>query len=233
MTDKDSTPTFSPEAHRLDVGRTTLLATIVGLALTGPLTWGCLTVVLDPSAGGARWIGGFFAVLFGGLTVLFLVGLRRAVRSRGIVVDESGIWFWHGKNWDRIAWNRIERAGVSFELPPGAPAVTLEGKAQEWATDAVMDALRVTKKRRTALEIVPVTADEFDAVPRLLPYRRRDKQTTTPDLPTDRWYVPVVPGFHSWKGLMRAGERFGGASWTGFFQRPWGSIGTGWVQPRT
>lgn len=231
MADKAPPPSFSPEAHRLDVGRTNLIAIIVGLVLTVPLTWGCLTVVLDPSAGAARWIGGFFALLFGGLSALFLVAMRGAVRSRGIVVDESGIWFWHGKTWDRLAWDRIGRAGVSFELPPGAPAVTLEGKAQEWATDAVMGALRMTKKRRTALEIEPVTPDGFDAVPRLLPYRRRDKKPT-PGLPADRWYVPVVPGYHSWKGLMRAGERFGGEVWAGFFQRPWGSIGTGWVQPR-
>ncbi|WP_460707191.1 hypothetical protein [Myceligenerans halotolerans] len=27
-------------------------------------------------------------------------------------------------------------------------------------------------------------------------------------------------------------HRFGGESWVGFFQRPWGSIGNGWVQPR-
>ncbi len=224
-------PAFSPDAHRLDLGRTNLIAVIVGVAVTAPLAWLCLTVVFDPTAGAARWVGVFFALLFGGLTAMCLVAARAATRPRGIVVDLAGIWFWHGKDWDLVAWSQMARAGVSFELPPSMPVLSLQAKVSGWVTDKAMEAIRVTDKRRTALEIVPLREEDFPTVPRLLLYRKPDKHPT-PGLLAVRWYVPVVPGYHSWKDLMAAGERFGGQTWVGFFQRPWGSIGTGRVQPR-
>lgn len=224
-------PVFSPDAHRLDLGRTNLIAVLVGFALTAPLTWACLTVVLDPTAGAARWVGLFFALLFGSLTVLFVFGARAALRPRGVVVDVTGIWFWHGKDWDRITWSQMARAGVSFELPPGVPALSLQDKVSGWASGKVMAALRVTDKRRTALEIVPAHEEDLAALPRLLKYSRPDPQPA-PGLPAVRWYVPIGPAYHSWKKFMAAGERFGGQAWAGFFQRPWGSIRSGWVRPR-
>ncbi|WP_344103645.1 hypothetical protein [Myceligenerans crystallogenes] len=224
-----TTPAFSPDAHRLDLGRTGLLAVVVGTVLTGLLTWGCLTVVLDPSQGAARWVGVFFTLLFGGLTVLFLVGARRVAAPHGVVVDLEGIWFWHGKEWDLVRWTETARAGVSFELPPSMPSTSVQGHLTGIATDKAMELLKMTNKRRTALEITPASAGLFAAHPRLARYRKADPQPIQ-GLLAERWYVPAVPGYHSWRDLMTAGERFGGQVWTGFFQRPWGSIGTGWVQ---
>lgn len=224
-------PSFSPEAHRLDLGKTNLVALVVGFVLTGLLTWGCVSVVLDPAQGAARWVGLGFGVFFGALAVLFVVGFRRAVRPRGFVIDVTGIWFWDGPAWDCVPWEAVGRAGISFEQPPGVPSITVEDAVKDWAADKAMGALRMTNRRRTALEVTPADAAWADRFPRLAKYRKPDPQPV-PGLPPVRWYVPVVAGYRSWDQLIAAGARCGGDRWAGFFQRPWGSIGTGWVQPR-
>lgn len=223
-------PVLAPDAHRLDLGRLGAITLVVGILLTGPLGWACgYAVVTDPDPA-ARWIAGFFGLLFGGLCVLFVASFWRVTRPRGIVVDVAGIWFWHGPSWDLVRWTQAERIGLAYELPPelptiGGPVDHLKAKVSGWVKGKVFGALRVTDKRGIALEIVPVREKELAGMPRLQRYRAKSSADGSTPAP---WRVPLPGGYHSFEKLVAAGERFGGHTWEGWFRRQWtGGAGRG------
>ncbi|MFJ3404574.1 hypothetical protein [Promicromonospora sp. NPDC090134] len=114
-------PVFSPDAHRLDLGRLGAITLVVGILLTGPLGWACgYAVVTDPDPA-VEWIAGFFGLLFGGLCVLFVASFWRVTRPRGIVVDVAGIWFWHGTSWDLVRWTQAARIGLPTSCRRSCP----------------------------------------------------------------------------------------------------------------
>lgn len=228
----DADPVFSPDAHRLDLGRLGAITLVVGILLTGPLGWACgYAVVTDPDPA-AKGIAGFFGLLFGGLCVLFIANFWRVTRPRGIVVDAAGIWFWHGTSWDVVRWTQAARVGLSYEMPPelptiGGPVTHLKAKVSGWLKDRVFGALRVTDKRGIALEIVPMREEELRELPRLVRYRAKDPAPTS-GLPPVMWRVRLPGGYHSFEKLVAAGERFGGHAWEGWFRRQWsGGAGRG------
>lgn len=237
-------PVFSPDAHRLDLGRLGAITLVVGIVLTGPLAWACgYAVVTDPDPV-ARAIAGFFGLLFGGLCVLFVANFWRVTRPRGIVIDVAGVWFWHGTSWDLVRWTQASRIGLSYELPPdlptvGGPVDHLKAKVSGWVKGKVLGALRVTDKRGIALEIVPLHEEEPGELPRLLRYRVAEpavggrRTTARAQRPVDGaapvlWRVRLPGGYHSFEKLVTAGERFGGHTWEGWFRRQWtGGAGRG------
>lgn len=243
-----ASPVFSPDAHRLDLGRLGAITLVVGIVLTGPLAWACgYAVVTDPDPV-AKAIAGFFGLLFGGLCVLFVANFWRVTRPRGIVIDVAGIWFWHGTSWDLVRWTQAARIGLSYELPPDLPTVGgpldhLKAKVSDWVKGKVFGALRVTDKRGIALEIVPLREEELRGLPRLLRYRTKEpgaaRRATSgavsgaaSDLPSGLvpvlWRVRLPGGYHSFEKLVAAGERFGGHTWEGWFRRQWtGGAGRG------
>jgi hypothetical protein len=225
-------PTFSPDAHRLDLGRLGMITLVVGIVLSGPLAWACgYAVVTDPDPA-VKWIAGFFGLFFGGLCLLFIVNFWRVTRPRGIVVDAAGIWFWHGTSWDLVRWTQAARVGLSYEMPPsmptiGGPLAHLKAKVSGWLKDWVFGLLRVTDKRGIALEIVPMREEGLGDLPRLLRYRAKDP-APTPGVPPVMWRVRLPGGYHSFEKLITAGERFGGHTWEGWFRRQWsGGAGRG------
>lgn len=227
-----SGPVFTPEAHRLDLGRTVAIALVVGIVLTGPLAWACVgAVVTDPDPV-AKWIAGFFGLLFGGLCLLFVGSFWQATRPRGIVVDATGIWFWHGTAWDVIRWTQAARVGLSYELPPelptiGGPVDHLKAAVSGWLKGRIYGALRVTDKRGTALEIVPIREQDLRELRRLRRYLAKDP-APAPDGPTLLWRVRLPAAYHSFEKLVAAGERFGRPAWEGWFRRQWsGGAGRG------
>lgn len=218
-------PTFSPDAHRLDLGRLGAITLVVGIVLSGPLAWACVwAVVTDPDPA-VKAIAGFFGLFFGGLCVLFVANFWKMTRPRGIVVDAAGIWFWHGTSWDLIRWTQAARVGLSYEMPPslptiGGPGAHLKAKVSGWLKDRIYGALRITDKRGTALEIVPMREEDLGELPRLLRYRVKDPAPTA-DRPAVLWRVRLPGGYHSFEKLIIAGERFGGHTWEGWFRRQW------------
>ena len=225
-------PVFSPDAHRLDLGRLGAITLVVGILLTGPLGWACgYAVVTDPDPV-AKAIAGFFGLLFGGLCVLFIANFWRVTRPRGVVVDAAGIWFWHGTSWDLVRWTQAARVGLSYEMPPelptiGGPVAHLKAKVSGWLKDRLYGALRITDKRGIALEIVPMREEELLELPRLKRYRTKEP-APLPGLPPVRLRVGLPGGYHSFADLIGAGERFGGHTWEGWFRRQWtGGAGRG------
>jgi hypothetical protein len=229
---KAAEPVFSPDAHRLDLGRLGAITLVVGILLTGPLGWACgYAVVTDPDPV-AKAIAGFFGLLFGGLCVLFIANFWRVTRPRGVVVDAAGIWFWHGTSWDLVRWTQAARVGLAYEMPPelptiGGPVAHLKAKVSGWLKDRLYGALRITDKRGIALEIVPMREEELLELPRLKRYRGEDP-APLPGLPPVRLRVGLPGGYHSFANLIAAGERFGGHTWEGWFRRQWsGGAGRG------
>lgn len=225
-------PVFSPDAHRLDLGRLGAITLVVGILLTGPLGWACgYAVVTDPDLV-AKAIAGFFGLLFGGLCVLFIANFWRVTRPRGVVVDAAGIWFWHGASWDLVRWTQAARVGLAYEMPPelptiGGPGAHLKAKLSGWLKDRLYGALRITDKRGIALEIVPLREEDLLELPRLKRYRGKDP-APLPGLPPVRLRVGLAGGYHSFANLIAAGERFGGHTWEGWFRRQWtGGAGRG------
>ncbi len=225
-------PVFSPDAHRLNLGRVGAITLLVGIVLTGPLAWACVQAVVTDPDPAAKGIAGFFGLLFGGLCLLFLGSYMRVTRPRGIVVDAAGIWFWHRTSWDLIRWTQAARVGLSYEMPPelptiGGPVDHLKAKVSGWLKDTIFGALRVTDKRGIALEIVPMREEELRELPRLVRYRAKDP-APTPAGPAVLWRVRLPGGYHSFERLVAAGERFGGHRWEGWFRRQWtGGAGRG------
>ncbi|PUB25020.1 hypothetical protein C8K30_108277 [Promicromonospora sp. AC04] len=225
-------PVFSPDAHRLDLGRVGAITLLVGIVLTGPLAWACVQAVVTDPDPAAKGIAGFFGLLFGGLCLLFLGSYMRVTRPRGIVIDVAGIWFWHGRSWDLIRWTQAARVGLSYETPPelptiGGPVDHLKAKVSGWLKDKIYAVLRVTDKRGIALEIVPMREEELGELPRLLRYRAKDP-APTPGMPPVLWRVRLPAGYHSFEKFVAAGERFGGHTWEGWFRRQWsGGAGRG------
>ncbi len=228
----DAEPAFSPDAHRLDLGRLGAITLVVGIALTGPLAWACgWAVVTDPDPA-AKAIAGFFGLFFGGLCLLFVANFWKVTRPRGIVVDAAGIWFWHGTTWDVVRWTQAARVGLSYEMPPslptiGGPLAHLKAAVSGWLKDRIYGLLRITDKRGIALEIVPMREEELLELTRLKRYRAKDP-APTPGVPRLLWRVRLPGGYHSFEKLITAGERFGGHTWEGWFRRQWsGGAGRG------
>lgn len=229
---KAAEPVFSPDAHRLDLGRLGAITLVVGILLTGPLGWACGYAVVTDTDPVAKVIAGFFGLLFGGLCVLFIANFWRVTRPRGVVVDAAGIWFWHGTSWDLVRWTQAARVGLAYEMPPelptiGGPVAHLKAKLSGWLKDRLYGALRITDKRGIALEIVPSREEDLLELPRLERYRGKDP-APLPGLPPVRLRVGLPGGYHSFANLIAAGERFGGHAWEGWFRRQWtGGAGRG------
>jgi hypothetical protein len=221
-------PQPGPAPVKIGLGRSNYVAAICVFALLTAIVVAGVRGGMNADESSARIIGYGVAVLFAIPLVLLIVGLRKFLAPRYIVVNPAGLGIQHGTETVMVAWPDILAYGIGYAVAEKERVripISLD-KAQEMVadriTDATMEALQVSGKRRLVLEIFPAAPHLVDRYPRLRPYWK-PQPPPAPGLPPIGWRFALPP-------VIPIAERIAGAlyawsppRWAGWIRRPWTS----------
>lgn len=77
--------------------------------------------------GAQRIIATVIAVFFGALSLFMIAALPAALRTHGLAVDRSGIWYVTKKKAEPVPWPQIRAIGGSWVMAPKRPTTSLGG----------------------------------------------------------------------------------------------------------
>jgi hypothetical protein len=195
---------------KVDIGRSSIFAIVLGILVFGLLSAGGVYAALDTTETAVTVIGLFFAVFFGLFVVICLLALPKAIQPRGFVFDGDGIQFWHGQTWTRMPWSDVASAGIGYDQPREAPSLPLsiEDAVKDFVVDKAKEALHMDGKRRFGLEIVPVDAEAVRRYPALAQYHKEQ-----------RWRFPIPPVLGTVAAVERGVKAHREQVWLGWYRR--------------
>jgi len=207
---------------RVNIGRASVVAVVVGVLLLAGLTAAGAYAAVDAAETGVRVIGWVFAGLFGAVLLFFLAAVPKLLRPRGLEFDPGGVRFWYGDERVALAWPEVAAIGIGYEQPPDVPNLPLsvQDAIKDYVADKVKDAVKLDGKRSVAVEIFPADPAAVGRYPILARYKR-EQPPPYAGLPPVRWRVPLPPVVGVARGIERGVRTFQGQRWLGWFARPW------------
>jgi hypothetical protein len=195
---------------KVDIGRSSIVAIVLGIVLFGLLSAGGVYAALDTEETAVTVIGFFFAAFFGLFALICLLAMPKAIRPRGFVFDTDGIQFWHGNSWTRMPWGDVASAGIGYDQPREAPSLPLsiEDAVKDFVVDKAKEAMRLDGKRRFGLEILPVNPEAVGRYPDLAPYHKEQG-----------WRFPIPPVLGTVAAVERGVTAHKPGVWVGWHAR--------------
>jgi hypothetical protein len=207
---------FEANAIEVDLARGSGKALLVLLPLLLGLCSASVYAAVDAHDRSVLIVGCCFAAFFGVLLCGVVKAIPRLVQPRGLVFDARGVHFWRGSAWDLLPWEDVAAIGVGYEQPPRVPTLSLS----RYLARKMLDELNIGKWTNICVEIFPDSpARTLERHPALARYRRQ-QAPPFPQLPPQRWRLPLPPlsdlGHQVGKGV----EAFQPRRWVGWFERP-------------
>lgn len=116
-------PWPSRDAMFVNLGRGGLGCSLLALGLllffTGCAAAGALwpeEILTDGGAGGEQTIATVIAVVFGVLSVAMVMMLAPTLKTHGLAVDRSGVWFVTKKTAEVVPWQQVRALGGSYKV---------------------------------------------------------------------------------------------------------------------
>ena len=185
-------PWPSPDAMFVDLGRgglgCSLTALVLLLFFTTCATAGALwpeQILTNGGAGGERTIATVIAVVFGVLSVAMVLMLIPTLKTHGLAVDRSGLWFVTKKTAEVVSWEQVRALGGSYKVKQRTYKRGVGAKlGQELARSALTDQGRILHSIEVFLHDPHAVAGRrpFDQHLRLT----QDEAPPTPGLPHSR-----------------------------------------------
>jgi hypothetical protein len=203
-------------AVKVDIGRGSRIVILIGVPLGALLSACSVYAALDARDRATAVIGYSFAAFFAVPVLISLAGLRRLLRPRGLAFDGRGVHYWEGGSWTLLGWEDIAAVGIGYEQPPEWMPLRLGQRLG----NEMLDALKIERRRRIAVEIFPAHLGAIDRHPRLTRFRR-EQQAPDAKLSPVRWRFPLPPAPGLAARVGQGVEAFQPARWLGWFARPW------------
>jgi hypothetical protein len=214
------TPTFSPGAVRVNIGRSKGVAIVLILPLIAALSAACFYAAFTDPDRAVNWFGVGFGSVFALLLLAMLVRLPQVLKPHGLVFDVHGLHYWHGSTWGFLPWAQVVAVGVGYSEPPKIGGSSLQESTVQGASDGIMKASRLDTKRRSAVEIFPAHPQLLGRHTALAPYRREEAPPVA-GLPSTRWRIMLPLTISAERAIGQGMAKFAPQRWLGLFRRPW------------
>jgi hypothetical protein len=226
----DGDARFGPGAVSVNLGRASLIAFVLTIAIMGLFVWGGVYAALDATDTATMVIGIVIAVVCGLFGLVSLLALPRAAAPRFLVFDERGLHYVRGPVVTVVEWSDIAAIGIGFEQPPNVPklATSAADLLLNVAEPIVFKKLGIKDLRKVGLEIYPLDRAVLGRHPEFARYQR-EYAPPRADLLSVRWRIPLPPVIGVAKTVETGARAFAGHRFLGWFRRPWsgGLFGAG------